>query len=159
MIRSNHFIHIKIVNTYLVLCALAIFFSINAEAQHFTKLRHSLILPAQVLIEQYQLIDLPGEKNDAFSMSQFDEANPYTYIQVITDKSGKNYHILYQTDFFGKVNLLAYSQTLIFIFNKKEKPFFTFQACIKNLTRSVFATQQSETAIGCIIDRLNYCSE
>ena len=54
---------------------------------------------------------------------------------------------------------VSYSNFGIPIFNKKEKPMFMFTNCIQDLNTSISQNQNIETALNCIIDRLEYCSK
>ncbi len=128
-------------------------------AQEFTKGRNMVIHPLQVLVEQFTPVAFPIEYQNSVASNQFDRANLYTYIQLITNSARMEYQVLYQTDFFGKILFLAYSNGLSAIFNKKEKPVFALQKCISEINHNLFSVQNSETAIDCIIDRLNYCSD
>lgn len=143
-----------------VICSIFIFMNLtDTSGQAFTKSRQSVILPSQILPENYSMIQLPEEKGGDPSLNRYDNGNPYTYLQLITDRSGKIFHILFQTDFLGKITLLAYSNSLYGVFNNREKPIFRFHSCIKNINRYVFSVQNAEAAINCILERLNYCSE
>jgi hypothetical protein len=128
-------------------------------SQAFFKAQQSAIMPTQVLFENYTMLMLPEGNGKDLALNRFDNRNPYTFIQLIRDREGREYHILFQTDFFGKILLLAYSNNLHPVFNRKEKPFFALQHCINSLNSSLFSLENSASAINCILQRLNYCSE
>ncbi len=144
----------------IFLLGLCCFFNIHfAWSQVFSKAEQSVILPSQVMFENYTSIQLPADDTDGLLYNQFDRYNPYTYLQTIKDGSAGNYHILLQTDFFGKIYFLAYSNNLHRVFSRNDKPFFAFQNCIKKVNKIFFTLQNAEAAINCVLDRLNYCSE
>lgn len=142
-----------------ILAGLCCFFNTHfACSQVFSKAEQSVIFPSQIMFENYTAIPLPVAA-DGLMFNQFDRNNPYTYLQLIKDGSGGNYQVLFQTDFYGKIYLLAYSNNLHRVFGRNDKPFFAFQSCIKKVNKIFFTLQNAEAAINCILDRLNYCSE
>lgn len=146
------------INVFLL--GLCCFFNIHfAWSQFFSKAEQSVILPSQVMFENYTIIQLPVVSADGLMFNQFDRNNPYTYLQLIKDGSGGNYQVLFQTDFFGKIYLLAYSNNLHRIFGRNDKPLLAFKSCIKHVNKIFFTLQNTEAAINCILERLNYCSE
>jgi len=144
---------------YLIIVVAFFFGNAQLKAQQFILGFQSTAQPAQILIDQYTMVALSIEKPPAEHMNHFDFQNPYTYIQMLSDKNNISYQILYQTDFFGKVLFLAYSNNLTAIINKQDKPMLGFLTCIKNINRSFFPTDNIDIAINCLINRLNYCSE
>ena len=91
--------------------------------------------------------------------NQFDIKNTDTHLQVLIDNNGKKFHILLQTNFMGKVTFLSVSNNLAVIFNKKERPMFVFKNCIQDLNTYISPGQNIETALNCVIGRLEYCSK
>ena len=143
----------------LVASCVITFIICPATAQTFNKANQMSIFPSQVLIENYTIVPLSQDNPGPPPENLFDIKNPYTFLQVISDKNGREYHILYQTDFFGKILFLAYSNNLSPVFNNKEKPFFGWQLCIRKLNQSIFSLQNSDVAVNCMLERLNYCAE
>lgn len=128
-------------------------------AQQFTMGEQVVIKPSQVIIENYVSVKLSKEMIDDAMANKFDLTNPYTYLQVVNDPSGKRCHILFQTSFSGKILFLCYSNNVSGLFNKKNKPMNLFILCINRVNDHISPVQVTEAAIGCIIDRLNYCYE
>ncbi len=142
---------------FIICCS---FVSIDQlKAQRISRGEHSLAIPVQVLLTQYTPILLPAYLGSTEQLNRFSKDNPYTYIQVLTDRSAQNYHLLYQTDFYGKILFLAVSNNVTWLMNKPDKPLFAFNTCIRKINNSLFAMQNAETAIECIIARLEYCSD
>ena len=133
--------------------------SIKNEAQNFNKGYVSIVATAQVIPENYFLIKLNPEMIGDQHANVFDINNTDTHLQVLIDNTGKKYHILLQTNFMGKVTYLSISNNLVPIFNKKEKPMFMFENCIQDLNTSISQNQNIETALSCIVGRLEYCSK
>lgn len=131
----------------------------DLHAQEFHRGQHMLIPTVQVLPGQYVAIQLPESDTNLPFLNVFDPSNPYTYLQIIYDSRQTPYHIVYQTSFLGKMLFLAYSNNLSPVFNKREKPMYFFQKCIRAMQQYMSPFQVTDAAIKCIIDRLNYCSE
>jgi len=129
------------------------------SAQKFSVTEISTIKPSQVIIENYTIITVDNGTADDNKVNRFDGNNPYTYLQMITDDAGNNYHILLQTSLSGKILFLGYSNNLSAVFNKPDKPKFVFQHCLKEINKHITSIQITALAIKCIIERLNYCSE
>lgn len=138
---------------------LLILYSNNVRSQQFSNSELSVIKTSQVIIENYTSITLSKEIIDETMANHFDIGNPYTYLQVINDESGNRYHILFQTNFNGKILFLSYSNNLSALLNKKDKPMFLFTRCLKEINNAISSVQVTNTAIKCIVDRLNYCSD
>lgn len=144
----------------LVILFLCIFLWTNKSiAQRFMKSQQSVVQATQILIDNYTTVPLCTEKQEAAYLNVFDQSNPYTYIQNLTDADEKIYQILFQTDFWGKLYLLAISNNLAEIFNLSGKPMFRFMSCIKEVNASDFPTEDIDKAVNCILERLNYCRE
>lgn len=116
-----------------------------------------LIKPYQVIIDNYTGVKLLKETQEKAITPAFDMNNPYTLLQQVSDEKGNNYHILLQTDFLGKLVYLAISNNLSAIFNRKDRPVFFFQKCMKEMSHYVLSAEITAAAVKCIIDRLNYC--
>lgn len=128
-------------------------------SQRFERSQHSTIQASQILIDNYTTVSLPGKKDEMINLNSFDRSNPYTFLQNLTDSEEKTYQILFQTDFLGKLHLLAISNNLNEIFNCTEKPMHRFLSCIKDVHASDFPAENIEKALNCVIERLNYCRE
>lgn len=138
---------------------LLLVYSTDLRSQQFSTSELSVIKTSQVIIENYTSVNLSKEIIDEATSNRFDVNNPYTYLQVIIDESGNRYHILFQTNFNGKILYLSYSNNLSALFNKKDKPMFLFTRCLKEINNAISSVQVTNTAIKCIVDRLNYCSD
>jgi hypothetical protein len=126
-----------------------------ALSQAYTKGSQVIVSPAQVLPYHYQLIPLQEHGAPLSGLNQFDNSNLYTYLQLIFDKAGTVYHVLYQTNFTGKILYLAYSNELVQVFEKKQRLSPAFRNCISMLNNYWMASQNAEAAINCILNRLN----
>jgi hypothetical protein len=131
----------------------------KSVAQRFVRGQQSTIQASQILIDNYTTISLLSKKDETSTLNIFDNSNPYTFIQNLTDSDEKIYQILFQTDFLGKLHLLAISNNLNEIFNCADKPRLRFLSCIKDVHASDFPTENIEKALHCLIERLNYCGE
>ncbi len=127
-------------------------------AQTFSKGNLSGISTGQIIQENYLTIRLNPEQVADPKANLFDISNADTHLQVLIDNSGRKYHILLQTNFAGRVTFLSVSNNLAALFNKKDKPMFIFDNCIQDLNTAILQKQNMETAIKCIIERLEYCS-
>ena len=124
-------------------------------SQSFEKQQQTNAVASQIILNNYTALSLEvGKKPVAFDLS-----NTYTYIQPVNDKLGNVYHILFQTDFFGKLNYIALSNNLNEIFNCEKKSLIGFYACIKNIGKSFISTEIIDAIINCILNRINYCAE
>ncbi|MEO6668939.1 MAG: hypothetical protein ABIN36_05655 [Ferruginibacter sp.] len=138
-----------------------IFMAISSplHAQNYFRGEQTVIQPLQVMIDNYTAINLVKDVANDPNANRFDKYNPYTFLQLIYDSYRKDYQVLFQTNFSGKILFLAYSNNLSAIFNNREKPFNVFANCIRDVNDHLSPVQNMEAAIKCIIDRLNYCSE
>ncbi len=128
-------------------------------AQQFSIGEQVVIKPSQVIIENYTIVKLSKKIIDESMANRFDVTNPYTYLQVVMDAFGKRSHILFQTNFSGKILFLCYSNNISGLFNKKNKPTFLFSRCLNGVNDHISSVQMAEAVTGCMIDRLNYCFE
>lgn len=133
--------------------------NLTISAQQFTAGEQVIIKTSQVIIENYVIVKLSKEIIDEPMANRFDVSNPYTYLQVVIDAFGKKSHILYQTNFSGKIIFLCYSNNVSGLFNKKNKPMFLFTRCLNAVNKNISPVQITDAVIGCMIDRLNYCFE
>lgn len=131
----------------------------KSGAQHYSLAELSTIKPSRLVIENYCKIKLPIDDSNDPMMNQFDPDNPYTYLQLLMDGNGKTYHLILQTDFSGKVLLLCYSNILAEVFNRKDRPIYFFQKCLKGINEHLSSVQAMDHAIQCMVDRLNNCAE
>ena len=143
----------------LILSSCLIAISILSQSQTFNKGSFSIISTSQIIPENYFVINLQPEMIADPKANRFDINNADSHLQVLTDNNGKKYHILLQTNFMGKITFLSISNNLIPIFNKKEKPMFMFTNCFQDLNISISQNQNIETALNCVIARLEYCSK
>ena len=128
---------------------------VTGFSQPFEKQQPISAVASQIIINNYTAVSLEaGKKSVAFNLSDI-----YTYIQPVNDKAGNVYHILYQTDFFGKLIYIALSNNLNEIFNCEKKSLIGFYACIKNADKLSFSTENIDAIINCILTRINYCVE
>lgn len=140
-------------------CFLILVMHAGSFAQQFTEAGLSTIKPSQIIIENYTVVILSKEIIDDPMANRFDPGNPYTYLQLIDDGSANKFHILYQTNFLGKIIYLGYSNNLSGIFNKEKKPMFLFVRCLRGINNHLSSAQIAAEAVKCIIERLNYCAE
>jgi hypothetical protein len=129
----------------------------TVTAQQFFNGEISTIKPSQVIIENYITVNLSKEIIDDLMANRFDPNNPYTYLQVINDATTNHYHVLFQTNFSGKILFLSYSNNLSALFNKNNKPMFLFVRCLKDMNNHLSSVQIMDAAIKCVVERLNYC--
>lgn len=139
--------------------AFLLMYAAGCFAQRFEAAEQGIIRTQQVLPESYTTVKINSEALQDPSLNRFDKENPYTYLQVIRDEKENTYQLLIQTDFYGKILFLGLSNNLAAIFNKSSRPMFLFSRCMKEINRHVVSVQEMNTAVNCIIDRLNYCSE
>ena len=128
------------------------------HAQNYFRGEQTVIQPLQVMVENYTTIPLAKEITDEANLNRFDKFNAYTYLQIIRNSQGNDYHILFQTSFSGKVLFLAYSNNTGAIFTNPQKPLNVFVNCVKHVNDHLSALQNVEAAVKCIVERLNYCS-
>ena len=124
-------------------------------SQAYSRGEQLVISPSQVMTDHYVQIPLPQE---AKAVSAFDRHNAYTYVQLINEEFGKTSQLIYQTDFFGRLLYLAYSNNLASVFNNVDKPMNTFVSCMKRVNENISPVQNVDQAVRCVIERLNYCS-
>ena len=139
-------------------CLLAVSVYSAVFPQSYSIAELTTIKPSQVIIENYIRLDLSKEIIDDAKANQFDVNNPYTYLQMLNDSKGNSYHIIFQTNFSGKILFLCYSNNLSAVFNRADKPKFLLTHCLKEINNHVSAVQVMAAAIKCMVERLNYCS-
>ena len=61
--------------------------------------------------------------------------------------------------FTGKILFLSYSNNLSDLFNKKSKPMFLFNHCLKEINDHISSIQIMDATVQCMLERLNYCSD
>lgn len=130
----------------------------RANGQGFSLGELSLMKPTQVIIENYTTVFLPLKNSEEPMANRFDMQNPYTYLQIMIDPKTTSYHIIFQTDFWGKVLFLCYSNNLVAVFNRADKPMFLFNRCLKNINDQLSPVQVVAALLTCMKERLNYCS-
>ena len=143
----------------IIFILMTIHFPFLSNAQTFNKGYLSIVPTVQIIPENYFTIKMQPEMIGDSKANLFDINNADTHLQILIDNTGKKYHILLQTNFMGKVTYLSISNNLVPIFNKKEKPMFMFESCVQDLNTSISQNQNIETALSCVIGRLEYCSK
>lgn len=141
----------------MILLPLAFIFLFGVSAQQFSTGELSTIKPSQVIIENYNLVNLSKEIIEDPMANKFDVSNPYTYLQIVIDARSNRFHILFQTSFTGKILFLSYSNNLAGLFNKKSKPMFLFMRCLKEINNHISSIEIIDATVKCIVERLNYC--
>ena len=134
----------------LILCCYA------AMAQPYSRAEQTVLQPLQVLTENFTMIPVAGESAVDVVTNHFDKFNPYTYLQLIRDNEDKNYQVLFQTNFAGRILFLALNNSLAAQFNNPNKPLNVFVMCIRQINNHLSAVQNADAAVSCIIERLNY---
>ena len=153
----------NLLNTMKAIMLLLLYFmmllpvSIPIHAQQFSNGELSIIKPSLVIVENYIRVNLSKDIIEDTMANLFDPNNPYTYLQVVNDAVFNRYHILFQTNFLGKILFLSYSNNLSELFNKKDKPMFLFARCLKEINNHISSVQIINAVVNCIADRLNYC--
>ena len=137
-----------------IIISFILFFQIS-YAQSYFKSSSSTISPTEIIISNYTNIKLDGSNLKESIVNIFDYKNVYTTLQLINDNVGNIYHIIYQTNFDGKIIFLAFSNNLQKIITNPNKPSFQFQKCIKQINEGFSSTQVSQDAITCVLNRLN----
>ena len=149
---------LKSISNIAIICCIALCVHCPVNAQAYFRGEQTTIQPMQVILENYTAITLSKEVADDINKNRFDKYNIYTYIQSIYDSEGKNYHILFQTSFLGKILFLSYSNNLSPLFSGRDKPLNVFMNCISHVNDHLSSFQVSDAAVNCIIERLNYFS-
>lgn len=136
---------------FLLLLTMATGF--HASAQFYYKTERYPIAPAQVLLDQYQPLSLKETLSASEDLPFFDVRNSYTYIQVISDDNGKKYHLLLQSDFFGKIQYVACSQNMNGLFKKERGDLLRLSHCMEKKKQD--PTDSMETIVDCILETIN----
>lgn len=144
----------KFIITIIMLIAMQSTFS-----QTFFKSTNSTIFTNEIILSNYTILKLDAGSLKEKSLNSFDYRNVYTTLQLIKDNSSNIFHILYQTNFEGKIIFLAYSNNLQKIITNTNKPSFRFDKCIKDINEGFSSTQVSQGAVNCILNKLNYSSQ
>ena len=131
----------------------------NSFAQGFFKGNSVNVNPSMVIIEEYTTIDLPENNHKFLLQKGFDYKNDATFILPITDENSKVFHVLYQTDFSGKLIYLAVSNNLLEWFLCEKKPMMSFDLCVKKMDCAFFPEKCIDEVIECVIQRLRACYE
>ena len=131
----------------------------STSAQTFFKATNSTISTNEIILSNYSVLKLDAGLLKEKLLNVFDYKNVYTTLQLIKDNSGNIFHVLYQTNFEGKIIFLSYSNNLQKIIINPNKPSFQFEKCIKQINEGFSSSQVSQDAINCILNRLNYSSQ
>ncbi len=125
----------------------------SASAQFYYKAEQYHVAPSQVLLDQYRPLSWKDLQSTSADSPSFDPQNPYTYLQVIVDGNGKKYHLLMQTDFFGKALYVAWSENMNGLLNKEAGVFLRLAHCIA--TKKQEAAASLEGLVDCILETIN----
>jgi hypothetical protein len=132
---------------------LMIAIGIHASAQYYYKTERYPIAPAQVLLDQYHPFSLNETPATSENLPSFDVQNPYTYLQVIADDNGKKYHLLMQSDFFGKLLYVAYSENMNGLFKKERGDVLRVSHCM--IKKKQESAESMEAIVDCILETIN----
>jgi hypothetical protein len=131
----------------------------NPYAQSIFKGITVNISPSIIIMEEYTTLDLHENNHKFLLQKSFDYKNDATFILPLTDENSKVFHVLYQTDFSGKLIYLAVSNNLLKWFVCEEKPMFSFDLCIKKMDCTFFPEKCIDEVIECVMQRLRACYE
>jgi len=129
----------------------------NSNAQSIFKGVSVNISPSIIIMEEYSTIDLHENNHHLLLQKSFDYKNDATFILPVTDENSKVFHVLYQTDFSGKLIFLAVSNNLLKWFVCEEKPMYSFDLCVKKIDCAFFPVKCTDEVIECVMQRLRFC--
>ena len=124
-----------------------------ASAQFYYKTERYHVEPAQVLMDQYHPLSLKEVPAALENLPSFDIHNPYTYMQGIADDNGKKYHLLMQSDFFGKLLYVAWSENMNGLFKKERGDLLRLSHCI--IKKKQEFADSIEGIVDCILETIN----
>lgn len=126
---------------------------VESKSQTFFKKNWLMISNDQLMVNNYvplKIADLELSKN-------FNTKNPYTYLLLIGDESGRNHQLVYQTNFTGTVEFIGLSNGLYNQFKCTENTFWKFNTCVQQIDQSQLKSVFIEQIIDCILMRINDC--
>ncbi len=132
---------------------LTIAMRLPASAQFYYKTERYPIAPAQVLSDQYHALSLNETPAASEDLAFFDARNPYTYIQVIAADNGKKYQLLMQSDFFGKLLYIAWSENMNGLFKKERGDLLRLSHCM--IKKKQESADSMEAIVDCILETVN----
>lgn len=135
-----------------------IMMAFQTNAQEFRLGEMLIEKPDQVMAGNYTGVSLPIEDGTP-NANRFNPLNPYTYIQMIYDSRNTLFQLLIQTDFYGRIIYLGYSNNLSFAFDKKRSTLHLFFQCIKQVNTQFGTLQKINSLLSCILRQLNYAGD
>lgn len=138
-------------NICLLIFAIAISININAQKLELTALKR--IDPYTIIASNYiSMPDCSTSNNKSFDIN-----NPYTYLQLMVDKNGGIYQMLYQTDFTDALVYMSISNNAnhqCFQVKKNE-----YCSCVNKSHEEIFPSMQISSTLDCAIRILRRCKE
>ena len=134
----------------LIVC---LFNSILLTAQQFSFGPDERISPLQLLPQNYLSISM--ENGDRIQ-SKLDSQNSDTFLQLVYDEKGVTHHVLYQTEWNGKLSFLGISKELENIFYCKRST-GVFNFCINKTKQFQFTQDINQSILRCVLKQLNSC--
>lgn len=128
--------------------------NLNLRAQYFLAEEYP-VLSSMVLQDQY--VPVPDFFFPQTTVMAWDP-QAFTRIHVIRDANGNAHHILVQTDGLGNAKFMAYSRSLVSVFERTDKPYFLLQHCLKVMDRGSLPAHVLQHRLKCIVQRLNECA-
>jgi len=131
---------------------ITILLSININAQKLELTTLKRIDPITIITSNY--VSMPD-----CSMSNknvFDFNNPYTYLQLMVDESGKSYQMLYQTNITDALEYLSLSNNAnyqCFAVKKNE-----YCSCVNKSHEETFSSLQTSATLDCAVRILRRCT-
>ena len=122
-------------------------------AQQFSFGHEERISPLQLLPQNYLFI---SKENGDRIQSKFNIQNTDTFLQLVYDEKGVTHHVLYQTEWNGKLSFLAISKELeTFFYCKRSTAVFNF--CINKTKQFEFTEDINKSILDCVLKQLNSC--
>jgi len=129
--------------------------SIQSGAQEFRYGEMEIEKPEQVILSNFTGLSLPMEDGTP-NANRYNPVNPYTYLQMILNERNNLYQLLIQTDFWGRIIYVGYSNNLAFAFDGRKRPLPVFYQCIKQVNTQFGTAQKIQRLLSCILGLLNH---
>ncbi len=148
---------LKFISTSLLLI-LILLGDWGLKAQGFLKGLPINIPPEVIIIENYTAVGSHSNNTLFPTKKEFDYHNKETYLLPVTKEASTIFHILYQTDFSGKITFIGLSNNLLEWFLCEKKPIMSFDFCVKAIDADRFPNQYINEFIDCIMQRIQNCN-
>jgi len=141
----------KTLNLLLLLCL--ILTKVNAQNYRYGEM--VIQKPEQIMVNNFTGMPLPVE-DGTMNANRFNPQNPYTYIQMIYNEQNNLSQLLIQTDFYGRIVYVGFSNNLLMAFDKKNNSINIFTLCLRQVNTEFGTIGKMQHLLKCVLDQINH---